>query len=328
MTNLFAVIVTWNGAGYIAKCLRSLRSADIPIRIVVVDNASTDQTVEVVRAISPDAVVFQLTQNLGFGRANNIGIKYAYDQGAEHILLINQDAYVDAHTPKALVDLQKANPESAILSPLHLNATGSHLDLLFSHHIGKASSIGELLSDTLLKGEAADIYHVDFINAAIWLLSRECITRVGLFNPAFDHYGEDKEYTDRAHYHGFYTSLAPAYYAYHERAQDPRPENLDVARYRYMVNATVCYRISRKRPGIWFNLASAVSCIVLSNPPSDIAFVQAIGMKLDLFRRLLSTIPATLRYKKRAYQGTQCFFEDAELDRQRYAAQEKDLLSR
>lgn len=319
MTGLFAVVVTWNGEGCITKCLRSLLDASIPIQIVVVDNASSDQTVEIVQATCPDAIIFRLTQNLGFGKANNIGIKYAYDQGAEHILLINQDAYVDASTPKALVGLQKANPKSAVLSPLHLDATGHHLDRLFSHHIAEASGIRELLSDALLRGETADIYNIDFINAAIWLLSRECITRVGLFNPAFDHYREDNEYTDRVRYHGFSVSLAPACHAYHERAQDLQPEGLTVERYLSMVNATVQYRISRNRPGVWFNIASALSCIMLSNPPSDISLVQDIGMKLDLFRRMVSTLPAILRYRKRVYQGSQCFFEDAELDRQRYA---------
>ena len=162
-------------------------------------------------------------------------------KGAKHILLINQDAYVDASTPKALVNLQKANPKSAVLSPLHLDATGHHLDRLFSHHVGKASGIGELLSDALLRRETADIYNLDFINAAIWLLSRECVTRVGLLNPAFDHYGEDREYTDRVRYHGFSVSLAPACRAYHERAQNPRPEDLMAARYRYMVNVAHQY---------------------------------------------------------------------------------------
>lgn len=318
MGDLFAVVVTWNGEDCIAKCLCSLLNADLPIQIVVVDNASSDQTVEIVQAVCPDAIIFRLTRNLGFGKANNIGIKYAYDQGAEQFLLINQDAYVDVNTVSTLVGLQRANPKSGILSPLHLDATGFHLDHLFANHIGKSAQIRELLSDVLLKREIADIYQVDFINAAIWLLSRNCISRVGLFNPAFDHYWEDNEYADRVHYHRFNVSLAPACRAYHERTQDPSPENLTLARYRLIVNAAAQYRILRRGPGAWFNIASAISGILLSSPPINTSFVQAIIVKLGLVRRLLSTLPAMVRYRKRAYQGTQCFFEDAELDRQRY----------
>lgn len=318
MSNLFAIIVTWNGEDSIGKCLHSLQNADIPIQIVVVDNASSDQTVKIVQAICPEAIIFQLTKNLGFGKANNIGIKHAYDHGAEHFLLINQDAHVDGDTVSALVALQRENPKSAILSPLHLDSTGCHLDRLFANHIGKSANIRELVGDALLKRKIADIYHLDFINAAIWLLSRECVTRVGLFNPAFDTYREDNEYTDRVHYYGFNVSLVPACRAYHERIQDRRSENLTVARYRLLVNATAKYRILRRRPGPGFNLASAMSCILLSSPPNNTSFVQTIIVKLDLVCRLLSALPAMMHYRKRAYQGAQCFFENAELDRQRY----------
>jgi GT2 family glycosyltransferase len=319
MSNLFAIIATWNGEDCIAKCLHSLQSSQIPIHIVVVDNASSDQTVKIVQAICPDAIIFQLTQNLGFGKANNIGIKYAYDHGAEHFLLINQDAYVDVNTISILVTLQQANPEYAILSPLHLNATGCHLDRLFANHIGESASISELLSDALLKGGIADVYHLDFINAAIWLLSRDCVTRVGLFNPGFDSYREDNEYSDRVHYHGFNVSLAPACRAYHARTQDPRPENFTVARYRLLVNAAAQYRLLRRRPGVWFNIPSAISGILFSSPPINTSLLHAIAIKLDLALRLCLALPAMMHYRKRAYQGGQSFFEDAEIDRQRYA---------
>jgi len=319
MSNLYAIIVTWNGEDRIAQCLHSLLKANIPLQVVVVDNASSDQTVKIAQATCPDAIIFQLTQNLGFGKANNIGIKYAYDHGAEYVLLINQDAYVEANTPKALIGLQKTNPKTAILSPLQLDGTGNQLDRLFANHIGRTANIREIMSDALLKREMADIYHVDFINAAIWLLSRDCITRVGLFNPAFDTYREDNEYTDRVHYHGFNISLAPACRAYHDRSQDSDPESLTAARYKLLVNAAAHYQISRKNLVVWFNIVSAISCILLSKPPRSTSFVRNIGMKLALIQRLLSSLPATLNYRKRAYQESQCFFEEAELDRQRYA---------
>jgi len=319
MTSLFAIIVTWNGEDCIAKCIHSLLHADIPMQIVVVDNASSDQTVKIVKDVCPDVTLFQLTRNLGFGKANNIGIKYAYDHGAEHFLLINQDAYVDVNTVSALVALQQANPDSAILSPLHLDGTGRYLDSLFANHIGRTANSKELMSDALLKKELADIYHVDFINAAVWLLSRGCVMRVGLFNPGFDHYREDNEYTDRVRYHGFKVSFAPACHAYHERTQDPRPERFTVARFRLLVNATAQYRILRRVPGAWFNIASAISYILLSSPPASVSLMQVMMVKLDQVRRLLLALPVMLHYRKRAYQGSQCFFDDAELDRQRYA---------
>jgi GT2 family glycosyltransferase len=225
---------------------------------------------------------------------------------------------VDVNTVSTLVALQQANPESAILSPLHLDATGCRLDRRFANHIGKSARIRELLSDVLLRREIEGIYPVGFINAAIWLLSRDCVSRVGLFNPAFDHYWEDNEYTERVHYHGLNVGLSPACRAYHERNQDSSPENFTIARYRLIVYATAQHRILRRMPGLWFNIASALSCILLSAPPINTSFAQAIFTKLGLVRRLLVNLPGMLRYRKRAYEGSQCFFQDAELDRQRF----------
>lgn len=318
MIRLFAVVVTWNGEDCIAKRLYSLLNASIPMQIVVVDNASSDQTVEIVQAICPDAIIFQLTQNRGFGKANNIGIKYAYEHGAEHVLLINQDAYVDANTPKTRVALQQANPESAILSPLHLDATGRHLDRLFANHIGETASIRELMSDALLKREIADIYHVDFINAAIWLLSRDCVTHIGLFNPTFDHYREDDEYVDRVRYKGFNVSLATTCYAYHQRTQDPTPDNLSTARHLLKANAEVQYRISRKTASTWFNITSTIFCIMFFRPSSSTSFVRSIEMRLRLLHKLFSILPTALRCRNRTYNETKCFFDDTGLDSQRY----------
>jgi glycosyltransferase involved in cell wall biosynthesis len=65
-------ITTWNGEDCIAKCLDSLLKSDIPMQIVVVDNASSDQTVKIVQATCPDAVIFQLTRNLVCGKDNMI----------------------------------------------------------------------------------------------------------------------------------------------------------------------------------------------------------------------------------------------------------------
>ena len=66
--------------------------------IIVVDNNSTDDTVLILKDKYPDITLLALKKNLGFGRGNNIGIRNAYKYGAEHVLLLNQDAYVNSKT--------------------------------------------------------------------------------------------------------------------------------------------------------------------------------------------------------------------------------------
>ncbi len=66
---------------------------------------------------------------------------------------------------------------------------------------------------------AKEIYQVEFINAAIWMLSRRCVETVGLFNPSFYHYGEGEDYAYRANYHNLKIGILPDLCAIHDQAQ-------------------------------------------------------------------------------------------------------------
>jgi len=318
MSNNFAVIVTWNGESCVEKCVRSLLGSNVPLRVVVVDNASTDQTLEIIRRVCPEAIVFSLSHNLGFGRANNIGIKYAYDQGAGHVLLINQDAYVEPNVTGGLADLQRSNPKFGILSPLHLDGTGRNLEQLFSSHISKASSIRQLLSDLLLDGCPVDVYDARFINAAVWLLSRDCIERVGLFNPAFEHYGEDKEYADRVYFQGLRIGLVPGLRAFHERVQNKPGDEITTKRYLMQEKAIIRYRLSRKVPGTALNILSALSRAIFSTPPNKVSHLNNVRIKATLLTSIFSGMPVILRMKRIAYRGGGSFFQETDSDRNRY----------
>ncbi|MBZ9787851.1 glycosyltransferase [Psychroflexus sp. CAK57W] len=88
--NTYVIIVTYNAMSWIDRCLQS--TGDYPV--VVVDNASTDQTVVHIQSNYPKATLLPQNKNLGFGQGNNVGISYALNQGAEHVFLLNQDAYL------------------------------------------------------------------------------------------------------------------------------------------------------------------------------------------------------------------------------------------
>jgi GT2 family glycosyltransferase len=319
MKDRWAVVVTWNGEQLIGRCLQSLLSSEASVRVVVVDNASADGTVDVVREVCPEAACFRLRRNLGFGRANNVGIKHAYDRGAEHILLLNQDAYVEPDVVGELVDLQRSQPAFGILSPLHLDGTGAYLDRRFCDHVSEASSMRQLLSDLLLDEDPADIYRAEFINAAVWLMSRACIERVGLFNPAFEHYGEDLEYADRVRFHGLHIGLVPSSRAYHARAQEGLEQSTGLKRHLMKEKAIIRHKLSRRSHTTAFNLLSALPRLLFSEYPRGRPIQQRVRVKLALGAYLLTSIVPVLRRRALAYEGGRCFFDDAEDDRRRFS---------
>jgi GT2 family glycosyltransferase len=214
---VFVIIVSWNGAHWLPGALGSLRKSTYPVKPVVVDNASSDETADVLRHF-PEAHVIGLPTNLGFGRANNQGLCYALSQGADYVLLLNQDAWVTPSAIELLVSCSAEHPEFGVLSPLHLDYSGTRLDQAFAQQTRKSHI---LLSDALI-GSLSPLYELSFINAAIWLLTRRVIEDVGGFDPLFFMYGEDNDYCERARFRGFRIGLVPAARGCHWHMMDRR----------------------------------------------------------------------------------------------------------
>lgn len=212
MMKSIIVIVTYNGIPWLQKCLDSCKG----YQIVIVDNQSTDGTVTFIKENFPEVNLIPQKENLGFGQANNLGIKYALGKGAEYVFLLNQDAYLQEGCLHTLVSIQKKNPNYGILSPIHLNGEGSNLDDKFLLYLNRYKICDTLLLDSF-KNNLSSIYSIEFINAAGWLITRECLEKVGGFDPLFFHYGEDRNFCQRVIFHGFNIGIVPNDWIYHDR---------------------------------------------------------------------------------------------------------------
>jgi GT2 family glycosyltransferase len=171
----------------------------------VVDNCSTDNSVEIIQSF-PEIQLIQSAENLGFGKANNLGIQKALELGADYVFLLNQDTWIFPETISNLVQVAEANEQYGIVSPLHYSGDEVHLDANFeTYWKRKTNSITE------------NIDEVPFINAAAWLISSTAIERVGYFEPLFQHYGEDRNYTDRMLFHQYKTVVVKNAKICHDR---------------------------------------------------------------------------------------------------------------
>lgn len=231
------VIVTYNAMPWIDKCLQS--TGNCPV--IVVDNASTDQTLAHLQSNYPKLSLFPQSENLGFGQANNIGIRYALDSGAEHVLLLNQDAYLVDDVLEKLLSFQKSNPEFGILSPIHITGNRQKLDKNFSYFMLREYT-GSFYSDYVLGHIKPPVYEVPFVNAAAWLISKGCLETVGGFDPIFFHYGEDDNYCQRVHYHGFRIGVITNTYIIHDRV-DRNYEKPDVFSETYFKEVEKNYKV-------------------------------------------------------------------------------------
>ena len=214
MNVIYVVIVTYNGMQWIDKCIDSLIHSSIPLNIIIIDNLSTDGTVDFIKNNYPTVELVETGKNLGFGKANNIGITHAVKQNADYVFLLNQDAWVGLNTIDELVKIHQQNPGYGILSPIHFNGKGDTLDYKFSLQCNAIDCPG-YVSD-LVTASLKQVYTINFANAALWLISKECLQKTGAFDPIFPHYGEDFDYVNRIKYHGFKVGIAPALTGFHD----------------------------------------------------------------------------------------------------------------
>lgn len=214
---VLTVIVTYNAMPWYDKVIESLLESRYPSDILVVDNCSTDETVAHSRGRYPAVKLIRNDDNLGFGRANNIGLSMALEQDYQYAFLLNQDAWVASDTVGKLVAMSETHPEFGILSPMHMNGDGTMIDHLLYRNVAKHPCGRRLFSDVLNGKASGQVYDLTFVNCAAWLITRSCLQRVGFFDPIFKHYGEDNNYCHRAEYHGFKIGIVPDAVIYHDR---------------------------------------------------------------------------------------------------------------
>ena len=207
------IIVTYNGELYIQKCLEKVLDQVDPRSVYVIDNGSNDNTLELVEPFNVN--VLKSKVNLGFGRANNLGMRKAIEDGFDYVFLLNQDCYLEPGCIYSLSSVLSQHPEIGILSPLHKNRSADGWDPGFELHLGKSHiklSINE---------PTKDLHYVHFVNAAAWLIPVKMLEKTGGFDPIFSHYGEDDNLVNRAHYHGYKVAVFDFPCVIHDRLLKP-----------------------------------------------------------------------------------------------------------
>ncbi|WP_143959157.1 glycosyltransferase family 2 protein [Litoribacter populi] len=214
---LYVIIVTFNGYNWISECLNSLKKSDFNYKVIVIDNGSEDGTIELLDRSFKEVLLIKSEKNLGFGKANNIGIKIALDNNAEFIFLLNQDAYLYRGSLDNSIKILNKGNKIGILSPIHLAGNKKDFDFAFYEYV-RPEFTPDLLG-SYFTGNLEDYYPTNFVNAAAWLIKAEIIKKIGYFHPVFPHYGEDDEYVSRLKKAGYSICIDPNLFIIHDRPQ-------------------------------------------------------------------------------------------------------------
>ena len=209
------IIISFNGLKWINRCIQSLKNSTILVDITFIDNASTDNTINFISENHPEVELILLNENIGFGQANNIGLRKAISQNYDYVFLLNQDVWIHTNCIKELLDVSYKYMNFGIISPMHWNGQENGLESKFNEYINAEFTPG-LISDVITNQTLLPVYESQFINAAAWFMPINCIKQVGGFDPLFSHYGEDEDYVQRIHYNGFKIGVVPNAIIFHD----------------------------------------------------------------------------------------------------------------
>lgn len=293
---IVVIIVTYNGLKWINRCLSELLNSTVNTNIIVIDNCSSDGTFKFIEKNFPQVTLIKSDKNLGFGKANNIGILRARDLDANFVILLNQDVYIKPETIETLVSFAEKSPEYGIISPLQLNGDASGFDLNFARILSDYFTQGFV--NDLYFGKLKSVYNTKFVMAAMWLITRRCLDEVGMFEPLFNHYGEDGDYLNRVSFHGFKIGICTKAIGLHDREQ--RSGDLVASKTNQILNQFLVNALNLNRPVGASLLNSYIA--LMKNSLTLVAKLKSVGV-LNFVRAGYLLIPiliARQRNKKKA----------------------------
>lgn len=220
MPLVYILILTYNHCAMTLDCLASLATLEYAnVRVLIVDNGSSDDTLAQVRARYPHVHIIANDANLGYAEGNNVGLRYALEQNAEFVLVLNNDTFVAPNLLRELVAAAEQNPQAAFLGPLvyHFDepnviqsAGGGRTPAWSFYHRGQNEN------DT---GQFARIEGVQWVSGCAILARGAALETIGLFDPAFFSYHEEVDWCVRASQAGYEILFVPAARVWHKGVQ-------------------------------------------------------------------------------------------------------------
>jgi GT2 family glycosyltransferase len=223
---VITVILNTNRRQDTLECLASLQeSTYINHKMIVLDNASSDGSVEAIRAVFPAVEIIELTENLGYAGNNNVGIKAALAQGAEWIFVLNEDTILDPECLTHLIDAGESEQHIGIVGPMVYHHDEPDVIQSAGGKLGRYWQSIHLAKDEVDQGQFTAPHLVDWISGCGILVRRAVIDQVGTIDERYFYFWEETEWCIRAGKAGWRIVHVPQAKLWHKGVQrDYRPK--------------------------------------------------------------------------------------------------------
>lgn len=208
---VYVIILNFNGSRWLQPCLQSLRTTQYAnFKTLLVDNASTDDSVELVRSQFPEVEIIINSANLGFSEGNNVAIRKALAEGADYVVLLNPDTKVTPRWLSELIAVGETKREVGILGAVQLTYDGEEFNTWTTTAL--SAHLAELQRET-----ARDWIEVEWAEGACFAIKRKVIEQVGLLDPIYFAFYEEIDFCRRAAFRGHKTAIIPRSHIHHFR---------------------------------------------------------------------------------------------------------------
>jgi GT2 family glycosyltransferase len=203
---IYVIILTWNEWPATAACLESLLKVKYPnYKVLIVDNASTDKTPDLIRERFPGVEVIVNKRNLGFAPGCNVGIRCALGRRADYVLLLNNDTTVPPELLDGLVGTAQALDDAGLIAP-QIARLGDPSEIWFAgsrRNRFTLESVDLEPHERELDNVTQTALRVDYLFGTAMFIACPVIDEVGLLDEAFFFYYEDMDYCLRVQEAGY-----------------------------------------------------------------------------------------------------------------------------
>ncbi len=222
---VYIILLNWNGKEDTLECVESLKKIDYNnYKIIVVDNNSEDDSVLEIRKQYSEIKIIENEKNFGFAGGNNVGIKYAMENGADYVLLINNDTTVEKDFLREIVKAGELNKESGLLGPKTNYHSEPNRIWFAGGKVSWMKNKGTHLGlDEIDEGQHNKIKQVDYLTGCCLLIKREVIEKIGALAEDYFLYYEDTDFSLRAKNAGYKCTYIPEAKIYHKVSRSTKP---------------------------------------------------------------------------------------------------------